>query len=287
MTPEQLRALTPVPLARTSLLGRVPARRRRKAALKPLREPRAEELRYTAVLRHVVAGAVALVRERLLPALPALVAQAGRATARGDGGRLDDASDTLAQILESIYLALGLSEEEARRRAAEMLTRVGRYHAEQFVRLYEGTLAVNPLAGAEPWLRDQMALAVKENARLITSLPEKLLADIEGVVNRGVLAGMRHEELAKLIVARCDVADSRATLIARDQVLKWHGSLTRLRHQDAGVSEYTWSTSQDERVRPSHRVRNGKRYKWDAFPIPGQEVLCRCAAIPVLDESEE
>lgn len=285
MTPEQLLALRPVPLVRASLLGRLPSRRRRKKALKPMREPRAEELRYTAVLRRVVAETVALVRTRLLPALPALLAEARRATpSRGDDARLDDAGETLTAILTSIYQALGLSEAEARRRAMEMLTRVQRGHAEDFMRLYEDSLAVNPLAGAEPWLRDQMGLAVTENARLIKSLPEQMLGQIEGIVNRGVLAGTRHEDLAKLIVERFGVADRRATLIARDQVLKWHGSLTRLRHQDAGVSEYTWSTSQDERVRPTHRARNGKRYKWTDSPIPGQEVLCRCAAIPVIPD---
>lgn len=286
MTPAELLALAPV--RRPSMLGRRPRRRLMKA-LRALREPRADAMRYTAALRRVVAETVALVKERLLPRLPALLAEADRLapTARGDDARLDDASDTLAAILESILLGLGLSEGRARRMAFEMLERVQRGHATEFVTLYEDSLAVNPLAGAEPWLREQMALAVTENARLIRSLPEQMLGQVEGVVNRGVLAGTRHEDLAKLLVERFGVAESRAALIARDQVLKWHGSLTRLRHLDAGVSEYTWSTSQDERVRPTHRARNGKRYKWDQSPTPGQEVLCRCAAIPVIPDFDD
>ena len=181
MTPEDLLARAPV---RTSLLGRRPRRRPRKR-LRAVREPRAEELRYTAVLRRVVAETVALVRERLLPRLPALLAEADR---MAPTSRADDASDTLAEILEGILLALGLTDERARRMALEMLERVQRRHAGEFLALYDDVLAVNPLAGAEPWLREQMGVAVRENAKLIQSLPEQMLSQVEGIVNRGALA---------------------------------------------------------------------------------------------------
>jgi SPP1 gp7 family putative phage head morphogenesis protein len=281
---------------RTPMLGRQ-ARTRRKKALRPMPWPRAEALRYTAELRRLVAETVALVRELLLPRLSALVAEAGRFTpARTDDGRLDDASDTLKAIIEAIMLGLGLTEERARRRAVEMLERVQRRHAGTFVTLYEDALAVNPLAGAEPWLREQMALAVKENARLIQSLPEQMLSQIEGAVNRGVLGGLRHEDLAKQIIERFGVADSRAVLIARDQVSKWHGSLQHLRQVDAGVTTYTWSTSQDERVRPGHRALNGTVQDWEKPPVdsrsgsrnhPGAAVLCRCVALPIIPDFDD
>jgi SPP1 gp7 family putative phage head morphogenesis protein len=291
MTPAELLAYAPA-LSRHSLLGLPRPRRRKRKALRPLREPRGEMLRYTAVLRRVVAETVALVRERLIPRLPALLAEAGRFTPE----RTDDASDTLAQIIEALRGALGLSEPEARRRAVEMLERVQRGHAQGFMAAYEDSLAVNPLAGAEPWLRDQMALAVKENARLITSLPEQMLQQIEGVVSQGVLSGLRHEEMAKAIVRQFGIADNRAALIARDQVLSWHGSLTRLRQVDAGVTHYEFSTSRDERVRPGHRALDGTVQSWAKPPIvdprtgrrahPGGDVNCRCAAIPKLDNEE-
>ncbi len=272
-------------LARSTLLGRR-LRRRRPKPLRALREPRAEQLRYTAALRRVVARTVALVRAELLPRLPALVNEAASMAPRTDGLRLDDAAEQLGEIIEAIMAALDLSEAAARRMALEMLERVQRGHADAFVTAYEDSLAVNPLAGAEPWLRDQVAIAVKENARLIKSLSEQLLTQVESVVNRGALEGLRHEDIAKQLVERFGVAESRATLIARDQTLKWHGSLTRLRQLDAGVTEYEWSTSRDERVRKTHRARDGKRYKWDKFPVPGQEVNCRCAAIPVIPDEE-
>ncbi len=288
MTPEELLARAPVRSPfELALLGPVRPRRRRKKALRALPWPRAQALVYTAALRAVVRETATLVRQRLIPRLPALLSEASRMAPRADDVRLDDAAAQLDEIISAIMDSQSLAEPEARQLALEMLARVQRQHAQAFVTTYEDSLAVNPLAGAEPWLRDQMALAVKENARLIRSLPERLLAEAEGVVHRGVLAGKRHEDIAKELGERIGVADSRATLIARDQVLKWHGTLTRLRHQDAGVTEYEWSTSQDERVRASHRARNGKVYKWTDVPAPGQEVNCRCAAIPVLPADEE
>jgi SPP1 gp7 family putative phage head morphogenesis protein len=54
------------------------------------------------------------------------------------------------------------------------------------------------------------------------------------------------------------------------------------------VEEYVWSTSRDERVRPSHSAKDGKRFKWNDPPSdtghPGNEIQCRCVAIPVLDD---
>ena len=105
---------------RSSLLGRRP-RKRPKKALRPMRWPRAEAMRYTAVLRRLVAETALLVRTRLLPRLPALLAEADR---MAPTTRADDASDSLTAILEGILLALGLTEKEARRRALEMLDRL-------------------------------------------------------------------------------------------------------------------------------------------------------------------
>ncbi len=116
-----------------------------------------------------------------------------------------------------------------------------------------------------------------------------MLSQIEGLVSQGAIAGERAESIALKIVERFGVAESRAMTIARDQVGKWHGNLNRMRQIDAGVTEYTWSTSQDERVRPEHAARNGKRFKWDAAPAdghPGQPIRCRCVARPVIPEGE-
>ena len=80
--------------------------------------------------------------------------------------------------------------------------------------------------------------------------------------------------------------NSRAALIARDQTSKLTSDLNELRQTQAGVEEYDWSTSRDERVRKSHREKEGRRFRWDNPPAdtgnPGDDVLCRCVGIGVI-----
>jgi SPP1 gp7 family putative phage head morphogenesis protein len=89
---------------------------------------------------------------------------------------------------------------------------------------------------------------------------------------------------------RTDVSDSRAKLIARDQVAKLTGELTKERQLDMGVTGYIWRTVGDERVRDSHSEVDGKFFTWDNPPFetdgnhPGEDYQCRCWAEPVLPE---
>ena len=84
-----------------------------------------------------------------------------------------------------------------------------------------------------------------------------------------------------------------AQLIARDQTAKLNGAITRRQQEDAGISEYIWSTSGDSRVRETHAALNNKRFKWNDPPVvdaktgrrchPGEDYQCRCVALAVFD----
>lgn len=104
--------------------------------------------------------------------------------------------------------------------------------------------------------------------------------------------GVRVESIAQRIQEETEVTESRAALIARDQVLKLNADVTEAQHVAAGITEYVWSTSSDERVRKSHRDLDGQRFKYSEPPIvdvrtgrrenPGRDFQCRCVAVPVL-----
>lgn len=130
-----------------------------------------------------------------------------------------------------------------------------------------------------------------ENARLIKSIAEDLLGEVQEIVTETVTAGTRVEALAKRIERRFEVSRSRAKLIARDQVAKANSQLTKLRHEAAGIERYRWSSSQDERVRPTHRRLNRTVHAWNDPPLvdgrrvhPGEDYQCRCVAIPILED---
>lgn len=59
------------------------------------------------------------------------------------------------------------------------------------------------------------------------------------------------------IQRRFDVTKSKANLLARDQIGTLSADLTRTRQESAGVKEYIWRSSGDERVRACHRELDG------------------------------
>lgn len=131
----------------------------------------------------------------------------------------------------------------------------------------------------------------EENVKLITSIAEEQLDQLTEVLDVGFREGKRVETIRGEIEERFGVARSRADLIARDQVLKLNGQMTEARQTAAGIEEYVWSSSSDERVRPMHAELDGTRQRWDDPPEtnddgernhPGGDYQCRCVAIPVL-----
>ena len=130
----------------------------------------------------------------------------------------------------------------------------------------------------------------QENVSRITSMMGESLVRLTKELEQAEREGIRVEELAKRIRHRFDVTRSRAKLIARDQVLSLNAQITKTRQQAVGVEEYIWTTSKDSRVRPEHRAREGKRFRWDTPPPdghPGEAIQCRCTPYPILPELEE
>ena len=143
-----------------------------------------------------------------------------------------------------------------------------------------GLLAVEPgteiAALADVWTRD--------NAALITSIPQEMSDRIAALVAEAVPQGMRWETLAKRIADEHGIADRRARLIARDQVSKYNGALNAAQQQAAGIEAYEWRGVMDARERPTHVALQGMVFRWDRPPPighPGEPIQCRCQAIPV------
>lgn len=137
-------------------------------------------------------------------------------------------------------------------------------------------------------VRRQASIALVENANRVYA------ADVRKVFTAPGSFGLRVEELRAQLLARAEVSVSRAELIARDQTLKTYAGITEAQHKEAGVTEYVWSTSQDERVRENHARLEGQTCQWSAPPPagnngealnPGEDYQCRCCAIAVIPRS--
>lgn len=125
---------------------------------------------------------------------------------------------------------------------------------------------------------EEIEAATIVNVNLIKSLPDQYLQKLKTQVLGDVAAGRRYEVIAKDIEHQGSVTESRAKLIARDQMSKVNASINEAKQTDLGIDKYTWSTSGDERVRPTHAAHDGKVFRWDSPPEdtghPGDDVNC-------------
>lgn len=151
---------------------------------------------------------------------------------------------------------------------------------------------------SEPWLADLQANWVARNAALIKTIPQQYMAQVENLIREAALKGLQPAELKKQIMELTGISERRAKVIARDQIAKANAALTQHRQEDLGITEYTWLTARDERVRgtpggrypnarPSHFARADKNFSWANPPEgghPGMAILCRCVATPVFPD---
>jgi len=139
-----------------------------------------------------------------------------------------------------------------------------------------------------------MRQLLAEQIDLITSIPREAAQRVHDMAQEGIVQGTRPAAIAAKIYETEGVTKSRAMLIAHTEVSRAGTTLTRARAEFIGSEFFTWVTAGDSLVRPSHRVLNGRTFRWDDPPIcdpPGYRALpgciwrCRCIAIPVLSDS--
>jgi SPP1 gp7 family putative phage head morphogenesis protein len=160
---------------------------------------------------------------------------------------------------------------------------------EQWAKQVKALLGID-LPKADPSLVKLMEKFRRENTNLIVSLAKDHIERVHKVL-KDAGAGTRVETVRKRIQEQTGAVRSRAALIARDQVLSLNSDVTEARHRAAGVTEYVWRSSRDERVRQLHRELDGTRHRYDDPPVvddrgnrghPGQFWQCRCTAEPII-----
>lgn len=134
---------------------------------------------------------------------------------------------------------------------------------------------------------------VEQNAQLIRSLP----ADVARTVALHIAEHQQSGERAAAVEAYIrHVSRVKARLIARTETSKASTALTRARSEDLGVQWYVWQTSEDSRVRLSHRKMQGILVNWADPPSPellagekseghyqaGDIYNCRCYPAPLV-----
>lgn len=219
--------------------------------------------------------------------------------------RKDDAAEELDRLNQALYTwqkqTIGERKGAFWSQVFALGGEVTSFNEGQWTKFVEGILGY-AFNGDEPWLSEALTLWSDQNYKLIKSLSETYIGRVNQMVTDAVQGGVRWEELRPEIMnLDKGLTNKRAKLIARDQVGKLNGILTKNRMEDAGIDEYKWLTANDERVRSTHAPLMGRICRWDnptvwksnglwvsrpdnvAHAHPGYEIQCRCTAIPVLD----
>ena len=209
--------------------------------------------------------------------------------------------DSWVDSVDEIFTALkvwGMAK------ASEMLavitlkaSQIGDWNTKQFKQSIKTVVGVDPISKNQGY-QTLIQSWSKENSRLITSIQSNLLDDVAGVTQRGMSAGKSINDISKEIKDRYGVTKSRARLIARTEVGKLNGNLSKYRNEELGIKTYFWATSNDEKVRDSHRALNNLLCRWDDDSVyssdggeswkrrtgkmfvghPGQDFQCRCTS---------
>lgn len=141
--------------------------------------------------------------------------------------------------------------------------------------------------------RSLMEQWVDENLALIKTIPQDTLGDMRKIVLDAYKSGTPTTTVVQQIQHAYSVTRRHAQLLARDQISKLNGQITKQQQKDAGVNEYMWSIVEDGHVRAGHAKLNHKRFSWDDPPVvdektgrrchPGQDYQCRCSALAIFD----
>ena len=269
-------ALNPIPTKLVLEMNRK-HRQEKKKRVNPVRNPKGPEVKYRKWLQSVVKRLKTDINEQLLPVLKRL--------------QPEYVNDAYARTLEEAFNNLRRNYSDIGRNAAIVSAGftedVNQVNKQRFYKAMENAIGINlNTVFQNEGLEDIMFATTKANVALIESIPEEYFDKIEGVVFRGTVQGRDATSMIKQIVKIGDVTENRARVIARDQTSKLNSALNQQRSQNLGVEEYVWRTANDERVRDSHKSKNGKTFRWDDPPKdtghPGQDIQCRCVAQAII-----
>lgn len=278
---------------------------RNRRRIRGVQESRGTGVRYLAQLRQIARMIRNDINEMLLPLLRDLAPEFQQDALAVN----DHAIETFDQYLPQLLAVLRLirqrwSSEEfqrtADRIAGDFVQTADRVNRERYQRSI-ASFGIN-IFRDQPEILEYVQASIFDNTRLITSIPEQYLTQVESIVLTNVRAGGRPGSIARLLRDQFQVTENRARLIARDQTAKVNGDLARMRQTSTGFQYFRWRTVGDERVRDRHddiadKVTAYGRgiYRWDNPPLsdqgvpitPGQDFQCRCIAEPVPDSVVE
>jgi SPP1 gp7 family putative phage head morphogenesis protein len=163
----------------------------------------------------------------------------------------------------------------------------------QYLRTVTAIESVSIKADVTPAQRALLDTRLTNNLDLsIKRFASEQIPELRRAVEQNLFYGNRTDKLADLIESRYGVSKRKAAFLAEQETGMLTAKYAQIQAEEIGSTEYVWSTSRDERVRPDHQALDGKRFSYSSPPItnratgarnnPGEDFRCRCVAMPVI-----
>lgn len=256
--------------------------------------------------KRVTNGYIRLLKNCLMDELPALLEEYRREQ------RSDSRFDASLKLTEKVKNALikvarELEQKLAKYKLNDLVRKVAKLtkvnSLKEWKRVCKDTLGIDLMDDYYngDFYEEALRRWVDENVQKIKSIPNDTLGSMQQIILDGFREGKTVTAIQKEIQEQYSVTRHKAQLLARDQIATLNAQISKLQQEDAGCSKYKWSSSKDSRVRDCHRALDGKIFSWDDPPEmwyetksrgrvytgrhchPGEDIACRCVAIPVFD----
>lgn len=144
-------------------------------------------------------------------------------------------------------------------------------------------------------LKEFTSITIQNNVNLITNMADDHIDKIESIVFNGMQHGTDWDILASKIAEVSGMSESRAKLIARDQVSTINAQLAKKRMTNAGITKGRWVKTKRVKnktytPRKSHFEAHGKEFDLSEglyidgeYTFPGIPIFCTCTFVPVMD----
>lgn len=245
--------------------------------------PNSAERDYYRVLRAIVRELRKYTNELLPSIKPALKQDA-------------ESDDIVQQIIE--MMNAGLTIAAALREVQRLIGNVDGVVCRNISMSFKSCLAVDVFLHNSALLDMATSEWYALQSQLINSIVSTYTDKLGTIISNAVQRGSLYKDVYADVKHLYDITDNRAKFIARNEIGNLNAITTKIRQQEAGIKFYEWSTSLDERVRESHREKEGKLYYWkrntpgevngrriNPAPAlhPGMDYNCRCVAISIID----
>jgi SPP1 gp7 family putative phage head morphogenesis protein len=177
-----------------------------------------------------------------------------------------------------------------------ILNKVNRGNRDELYAKVEARIGLNSteLTNTEGLNADINAL-VLETTRWVQKLRDETLEEYTANSLRAMTQGDSLESIMKQFDGLVEKRKNHAKSTARNQIANFNSMATKIRAQNLGITRARWITSRNERVRESHKDRDGKEFDLSEgfyssldrkYLLPGTDYQCQCDYELIIPEDD-